>query len=143
MSVVYRMFWIVAVLIAASLTGPEAASAQAERPDAEVLAWGFAAGDARGLLAEAGSRVEVALFGSSTLYSRSQAQYVLHDFFRSYPPRGFEVREMSSAAGSAFLVGDYFVEGQEEPLQVYVRLRQVKTATWEIRELRIDERLRE
>jgi hypothetical protein len=98
-------------------------------------------GDAQALLAVAAERVEIALLGRSTLYSRSQATYVLQDFFRHYPPKRFVLINDSRAGGSWFAVGRYEVQGGDQPLDVYLRLR-ARGGGWELREVRIEQRRR-
>ncbi len=103
----------------------------------------FEEGDAKALAEEAGSRVEVALLGGSTLYSRAQAQYVLQEFFRQYPPVSFSLERVSTTEGSTFANGDYYFGREERPLQVFLRLHPLGERQWEIREIRIEERFRE
>lgn len=84
----------------------------------------FGDGDAEVLLAPASDRVEVSLLGTRTFYSRSQAFYVLRDFFAQYEPRRFEVQDVSKSGVSTFITGRYRHARADEPLRVYVRLEQ-------------------
>lgn len=96
-------------------------------------------GDARALLAPAAPQLEISLFGSSTVYSRGQALYVLQDFFREYPPRRFVLQENREKEGSHFVVGNYWHEGAEQPLWVYLHLRS-SGGEETLREIRIERR---
>ena len=99
----------------------------------------LALGDARALFDGAAERVEVMLLGSSMLYSRTQAMYVLGSFFREYPPRRFVLQDSSRAGGHWFAAGRYWYEQVEPPLHVYLRLQE-QAAHWELREIHIERR---
>ena len=94
----------------------------------------FKRGDARALVAPAADRLDVSLFGSGTQYSRSQALYVMQDFFKEYPPRRLEWQSNSEAEGSRFATGRYWHGGGGPPLRVYVRLQEKK-----LREVRVEQ----
>lgn len=113
-------------------TGPQAAIERA-----------FRTGDAQALLEDAAERIEIMFFGQGMLYSRAQARYVMQDFFRQYPPVQFRMQHASTTGGSWFGTGTYAYERGERPLQVYVRLKRQGRDRWEVREIRIEERLRE
>ncbi len=81
-------------------------------------------------------RLDVTLFGMSELFSRSQANYVLRDFFAEYRPEQFDMTEMSGSLGNWFAAGRYRYARGEAPLAVYFRLR-FGEGKWELRELRI------
>jgi hypothetical protein len=107
------------------------AAAQTDSTDADPAAGAvarveraFGNGDAEVLLAPASDRVEVSLLGTRTFYSRSQAFYVLRDFFAQYEPRRFEVRDVSKTGASTFITGRYRHARADDPLPVYVRLQQ-------------------
>ena len=135
-----RTVWLVGLLLVLLGTGREAVAQQ----DA-ALAYverAVEAGDAEALLSEATERVEIALFGSSTLYSRAQALYVMEHFFQEYPPVQFSLQHTSAADGNWFASGPYYHTHSDRPLRVYVRLRVRGEEQWEVREVRIEERLR-
>lgn len=94
-------------------------------------------GDAQSLVETAADRLEVSLFGSSTQYSRTQAQYVLRDFFQQYPPRRLSWVDADLAEGDRFATGRYWVEGSQQPLRVYIRL-QTNDSAWVLREIRVE-----
>lgn len=116
-----------------------ATPADAQEAERTALQEAFAAGDARAVMAHAAGRVEVSLFGSRSQYSRSQAMYVLQNFFEDHPPRRFSWRSMSANGRSRFLTGRYWHETAERPLPVYLRLSQGEGA-WQLQEVRIDRR---
>jgi hypothetical protein len=129
------------VLLGLSLLGTPAVAQQ--EIALETVERAVAAGDADALLGEASDRVEIALFGSSTLYSRAQALYVMQQFFQDHPPVQFSLQHTSVADGNWFASGPYFYTHSDRPLRVYVRLRAKGEGAWEVREIRIEERLRE
>jgi len=135
-----RTVWLMGLLLV--LAGmSQSAVAQQE----EALAFverAVAGGDAEALLSEATERVEIALFGSSTLYSRAQALYVMEHFFQDYPPVQFSLQHTSAADGNWFASGPYYHAHSDRPLRVYVRLRVRGEEQWEVREVRIEEHLR-
>ena len=97
----------------------------------------LARGQAGQVLAVAGAQVEIRILGRGTLYSRSQALYVLAEFLEHYPPARFVFSKYASADGRRFAFGSYWVRGHNIPLQVYVNLRQ-REGVWELRELRVE-----
>lgn len=99
-------------------------------------------GDVEAVLGQAAERIDVTLFSANALYSRAQAQYVLRDFFREYPPRRFAFKEPSRRDENWFAAGQYWYGSSDEPLAVYVRLRR-QGERWELREIRIDRRAKE
>jgi hypothetical protein len=94
-------------------------------------------GDTNALTSLSADRVEVTLFGSASMYSRGQAMYVLGDFFRQYPPQRVRFGDGSRSGANWFMMGDYYFEGGDQPLRIFVRLR-TKDGRSELRELRID-----
>jgi hypothetical protein len=134
-----RTIFLAACLLLA-LSGPPRVRAQ--EPDEAVLKSleaAFAGGDVEALLKRSATRLEVAIFGESRLYSRSQARYVLRDFFEERKPERFAFSASSKTNGGWFAEGEYWYSRAERPLRVYMRLRQNGTA-WELREVLIAER---
>ena len=128
-----------AALLAAG-AGATAARAQDEGGGSSsrgTLREAFSAGDARAVLQGAAERVEVGVLGNSSQYSRSQAVYVLGQFFDDHPPRRFAWKDTSTSSGSRFLTGRYWHEASEHPLPVYLRLAR-KNGSWTLQEVRIE-----
>lgn len=98
----------------------------------------FRQGDAPALQRLTSDRLEIALLGESRLYSPAQAEYVLADFFETYPPRRVEIQHETRTDTGWFAEGSYHYDGSPTPLRLYLRLR--KTAEgWHLREVLIDE----
>lgn len=97
----------------------------------------FEQGSPEMLLGGSSERLDITLFGASAIYSRAQAQYVMKNFFREYPPVRFRLQEPSQREDNWFVAGSYWYGHAADPLWVYVRLRR-QGDSWELREIRID-----
>ncbi len=128
------LFLSLAVLPAFAQTAAPEGSAQPQALAAIVDA--FREGDSATLTNHSARRLDVTLFGISELFSRSQAGYVLHDFFDQYHPEHLEITETSGTEGNWFAAGRYWYRRGEAPLAIYLRLRGGEGA-WELREVRI------
>lgn len=131
---------VAALLVGVALVAARPAAAQAQSTHEVVLQdvqRAFVAGDAKALLGYAADRLEISLFNESTLYSRSQALYVMQAFFREYPPVRFVYQEHQPASGSWFAAAVYWCDPADRPLRVYIRLRE-RGDGWELREIRVD-----
>lgn len=102
---------------------------------------GFGDGDARRLLTSGAERIEISVFGARTFYSRSQALYVMSDFFEEYAPRRFELDQASQTARAYFASGRYWHMRSDRPLRVYVRLGKDRSE-WRLYEIRIEQKPR-
>lgn len=96
----------------------------------------FASGDAAEMMKYAAKHLDITLFGSSDLYSRSQAGYVLKAFFDEYRPEKLLFTEMSGSQANWFAAGSFWYAAGESHLAVYLRLRRGDFG-WELREVRI------
>ena len=103
----------------------------------ESLRSAFADGAAADVLERAAGQLDLTVLGVNALYSRSQATYVLDNFFRLHPPQRCILQAPSEAAGNWFVTGSYRSTNSEQPFSVYLRLSK-KGTEWELREIRID-----
>ncbi|MGI9174419.1 MAG: DUF4783 domain-containing protein [Rhodothermales bacterium] len=99
----------------------------------------FQQGNGRNLLAGAADRLEIAVLEAPSFYSRAQAMYVMENFFRTYPPKQFDIQDADPSEESLYAPGLYWSTSQSEPFRVYVRLRRM-AQQWELREIRIEQR---
>ena len=130
--------WLL-VTLNATLFSPSASAQDrsAEGEDAlHTIYEALQAGDVESMTSRAADRVDLTIFGSSELLSRSQAKYVLKEFIRTYPPVRIEVHDTSPSDGNWFSSASYWYENEERPLTVYLRLRESRPQDWELRELR-------
>ncbi|MEQ9103971.1 MAG: DUF4783 domain-containing protein [Rhodothermales bacterium] len=93
--------------------------------------------DAAALARQAAPTVEIALFGESKRYSRSQATLLLRTFFSDWPPDTFRLVDFTKTTSGWFLEGHYATVAGDE-LRFYVRMR-LTDGRWLIRELLIEE----
>lgn len=103
-------------------------------PSTRQIEEAMATGNVKGLINAMSARVAIAVFGASREYSRTQAEYVLKDFFSEYPPAGFDSSQFSSTASGAFLAGRYHSTRRGRVIDVYFRLRD-RAGKWEVREI--------
>ncbi len=112
------------------------ALAQAQTAEIEQAEAALARGDADALTLLSADRVDVALNGTTTTYSRAQVRYVLAKFLSTHPPESFTFQHrMASGEGAEFASGRYQTAGQV--YQVMARFGH-RNGGWELRELRID-----
>ena len=123
---------IVAVVIFGLSVPP--ASAQSRPAEMEKIEKAFGEGDVKALLNTMSSRVAIAVFGASREYSRTQAEYVLKEFFDEYPPARFTVSRFSETDQGAFVAGRYKSPRGGGDIDVYLRLRDQR-GRWELREI--------
>ena len=118
------------------LFGPAASPASAQSRPAEMdrIEKAFGEGDVKALLNTMSSRVAIAVFGASREYSRTQAEYVLKEFFDEYPPVRFAVSRFSETDQGAFVAGRYKSRRGGNDIDVYLRLRDQR-GKWELREI--------
>lgn len=96
----------------------------------------FEDGNADLLLDDAADRVEVSLPGTRAYYSRSQAMYVLREFFDNHGPRRFATKDVSTAGTSFFITGRFWHVRSEQPFSVYTRFSGTDQA--QLQEVRIE-----
>lgn len=66
--------------------------------------------------------VDVTLDGNMQSYSKTQAEYVLKDFFKNKPPSSFTiVHQGASKGGLPYAIGQYISKG--ETYRVWVRIK--------------------
>ncbi|MEL7363573.1 MAG: DUF4783 domain-containing protein [Bacteroidota bacterium] len=96
----------------------------------------FGDGNAEALLESAAPRLELSIFGRASFYSRTQALFVMRDFFRRYPPESVSFRDQSIGENTRTLLGQYKELGGGR-CRVAVRLRW-RADAWEVRAVRLD-----
>lgn len=94
--------------------------------------------DPDGVLNQVDGRVEIVLFGQGGTYRPGQAEHVLRDFFRRYPPDRVDLgSELSSSSDGRTAIGRYWTEDGGMPLQVRVLHRQ-SGSDWTLVSMRIE-----
>lgn len=129
-----RAVAVLALLLAA------AAPARAQSGSDEALdrvGRALQSGDAGDVLADAGARVELVLFGDGGMYRKGQATHVLRDFFRRYPPERVVFGERSTSDDGRTVVGRYWTRDGGTPLGVRV-VHRSEGGLWRLVAVRID-----
>ena len=103
------------------------------------VAAGLEGADPDAVLTDAPDRVEIVLFGQGGMFRRPQAEHVLRDFFRRYPPARVAFSEPSSSDDGQSATGRYWPQSGGAPLNVRVLHRAVGES-WELSSIRIDQR---
>lgn len=93
--------------------------------------------DATALARQAAPTIEIALFGESKRYSRSQATLLLRSFFAEWPPESFQLVDFTKTSSGWFMEGHCITTAGDD-LRFYVRMR-LTEGRWLIRELLIEE----
>lgn len=95
-------------------------------------------GDADKLATVFNKTVDIGLPGKDNTYSVSQAEMVMKEFFRKYPPKSFTIEQQGfQGENSHYSIGYYLTE--EKKLQVYTMIRKNDTG-WVIHKLKFEEK---
>jgi hypothetical protein len=96
-----KPFLIIAVAL---LMAPAITKAQA--PDSEAIAQAFKTGNAKELSRFFSPNVELKILAKEDVYSKTQAEIILKDFFAKNPPRNYtSVHNGTSKAGAQYTIG--------------------------------------
>jgi hypothetical protein len=110
------------VLLLVGLLGTGTVSAQADVPGEIKTA--IRNGSSRDLARFFNNTVEIGLDGDKSSYSKTQAEFVLKNFFSKNSPAGFEFdHQGSSDKGQRYAIGTYNSKGG--PYRVFVVVKQV------------------
>lgn len=116
--------WSFLVVIVA-LWGPLGAFAQ-EDVVAQVKET-IKAGSAKELVKYFNQSVDVTLDANTQTYSKTQAEFVLRDFFKQHPPSDFSiVHQGSSKGGLPYAIGQY--KSNTESYRVFIKIKTVSKA---------------
>jgi len=101
------LFFFIALLFLTTL--PDRAKAQSEVINN--LRAALKAGSSKELVKSFNNTVELNLEGEKSNYSRSQAEIVLKEFFKKYPPTDFQyIHQGASKQGLTYVIGKYSFE---------------------------------
>lgn len=93
------------------------------------------AGDAALLASTFHSRVELTLEGRSQIQTKVQAQYVMSQFFASYPPSSFTLNHKGETGGTLYALGEYRSAKGTFEVNIFIRF---ESGTNRISELRFE-----
>ncbi|UJP66522.1 DUF4783 domain-containing protein [Mongoliitalea daihaiensis] len=81
--------------------------------DLDNLAYTFKNGSSRELSNYFGSRVEINISGNSGHYSKNQAEQVMRDFFKKYPPLDFHLLQKSAGSNDLTATMAHYFSGEQ------------------------------
>jgi len=80
------------------------------------------AGSSRELVKNFNNTIELNFDGEKSNYSRTQAEFVLRDFFKKYPPSDFEyIHQGASKQGLTYVIGKYSYDGGAFRVLLYIK----------------------
>jgi hypothetical protein len=79
--------------------------------------------------------VEIAISGKAKMYSRTQAEYVLKDFFKSHPPRGFTFMHRGRSENVLYAIGAYHAQSEQWDVSVFGR---IERGRYQVEQLRFE-----
>ena len=83
-------------------------------------------GNSHGLSTLMNKVIELKTENENGTYSKTQAEFILKNFFRKYPPTNFEYNHVGSSPGGAkYMIGTYTSGSQS--FRVYIKLRKIDT----------------
>lgn len=78
-------------------------------------------GDAKNLAVYFNKSVELVILDKENIYSKEQAELVVKDFFKKYPPSGFEVQHNGGPDEAKYSIGTY--KSGDKKFRVYYLLK--------------------
>ncbi len=80
------------------------------------------AGSSKELVKYFNTTVELNFDGEKSNYSRTQAEFVLKDFFKKYPPSDFQyIHQGASKQGLTYVIGKYSFESGSFRVLLYIK----------------------
>jgi len=96
----------------------------AQDVDFEQISKIIKSGNAKDLVQQFSTTVELNLDGEEASYSKAQAEAVLKDFFNKFPPEAFKVNHQgSSKSGLPYAIGEY--KNSSGSYRVWIRMKEV------------------
>lgn len=80
-------------------------------------------GDAQSLAEHFLPSVELILPATQKDYQKTQAYYVMKEFFQKYPPRGFQIIHRGRSDGMIYAVGTYITYNEKMDVNIFIRPR--------------------
>ena len=80
------------------------------------------AGSSKELVKNFNRTIELNFDGEKSNYSRTQAEFVLRDFFKKYPPSDFQyIHQGASKQGLTYVIGKYTFESGSFRVLLYIK----------------------
>lgn len=80
------------------------------------------AGSSKELVKNFNNTIELNFDGEKSSYSRTQAEFVLKDFFKKYPPSDFQyIHQGASKQGLTYVIGKYSFDNGSFRVLLYIK----------------------
>ncbi len=112
-----------------------AASLQTAEQSLSQIEQGLRKGEVALLLPYLHDPVEISISGKAKMYSRTQAEYVLKDFFKAHPPKGFTFMHRGRSENVLYAIGAYHGQGEQWDVSVFGRLERGR---YQVEQLRFE-----
>lgn len=113
----YILFYLVAISVFSQTRG--------EIPSNIILA--LKTGNAKEIASNMNENVEMVILDKEGIYSKTQAEMILKDFFMKNPPRKFSLLHQGGKAESKYGIGD--LETSDDTFRVYFLLKRKNEKT--------------
>ncbi len=101
----------------------------------ETISAAFKTGNSKELVKHFNSNVELVILENEDVYSKTQAEMILRDFFDKYPPKNFAILHQGGKNGSKYAIGD--LTTSKGNFRVYFLLKKTEDS-YLIHQLRIE-----
>lgn len=101
----------------------------------EAISSAFKAGNSKELVKHFNTNVELVILENEDVYSKTQAEMILRDFFDKQPPKNFAILHQGGKNGSKYAIGD--LTTTKGNFRVYFLLKK-REDTYLIHQLRIE-----
>jgi hypothetical protein len=101
----------------------------------EAISAAFKAGNSKELVKHFNSNVELVILENEDVYSKTQAEMILRDFFEKQPPKNFAILHQGGKNGSKYAIGD--LTTSKGNFRVYFLLKK-REDSYLIHQLRIE-----
>ncbi len=101
----------------------------------EAISSAFKAGNSKELVKHFNNNVELVILENEDVYSKTQAEMILRDFFNKYPPKNFAILHQGGKNGSKYAIGDLITS--KGNFRVYFLLKKTEDR-YLIHQLRIE-----
>ncbi len=101
----------------------------------EAISSAFKAGNSKELVKHVNNNVELVILENEDVYSKTQAEMILRDFFDKYPPKNFAILHQGGKNGSKYAIGD--LTTSKGNFRVYFLLKKTEDS-YLIHQLRIE-----
>ena len=117
----FRLIFLALILVSGTIF-----TANAQADVIKNVRTAIKAGSSKELVKYMNNTVELTFDGSKSSYSRTQAEFVLRDFFKKYPPKDFQYihQGASREEGLKYVIGKYSYENGS--FRVYMLFKQFK-----------------